>query len=218
MSSDSRPSTPTSTASQQVQPAAAPSSSTGKGIPLGDNLLLVNDLLVCATHRQQHCEPCDVDFRDQNLMTKNLEANQGRLPPPHPQMGQAVHQLKTDGNTAYRAKEYEVALKKYSDALRISQQRPVWDPAGLIVEELSVLLNNRAACLLELDQPRAALADAEIVTRIKHTWAKGHFRKGRALYGLHRYREAAHAFELGVALDNEAAEMKSYLKKTLQLV
>ncbi|KAJ1973030.1 hypothetical protein H4R33_007017 [Dimargaris cristalligena] len=203
-----------------TQSASTVSTTTGPAdaLALTDTIVLIKDELRCASHRLAQCTPCDVDFRDQNLMTKNLEANQGRLPPPHPQMGQTIQHLKSEGNTAYRNKDYAGALAKYTDALTISRQRPIWDPAGLVVEETSVLLNNRVACLLELEQYHEALFDAEIVTRVKHSWAKGHFRKGRALYGMERYRQAAHSFELGCALDSDASEMKTYLHKCYQMV
>ncbi|KAJ1977795.1 hypothetical protein H4R34_003447 [Dimargaris verticillata] len=205
--------TPKSTKGKQAAKSTA-----GTVTPLTDKVALVDDIIVCAAHRQSKCEACDVDFNDQNLMTKNLAANKGRLPPPHPQMGKAIQSLKAEGNTAFRNKDHRMAMAKYTEALNISRQRPVWDPAALIVEELSVLLCNRAACELEVDAFSAAYYDAEIVTRIKHTWSKGHFRRGRALFGQKKYRAAQQSFELGCALDTEATEMKSFLVKTQALV
>ncbi|KAJ1955166.1 hypothetical protein IWQ62_005590 [Dispira parvispora] len=196
----------------------AKSQSPKETIPITDKVALLEDILVCVQHRRQKCSDCDVDFVDQNLMTKNLAVNKGRLPPPHPQMGQAIQQLKTEGNTSFRNKDFAVALKKYNDAIKISGQRPVWDPAALVAEETSVLLCNQAACLLELERYQEALYSAEVVTRVKHNWAKGHFRKGRAMMGMHNYPGALHSFMLGCALDSSASDMKTYFEKTKQYV
>ncbi|KAJ1645402.1 hypothetical protein IWQ61_010320 [Dispira simplex] len=191
---------------------------TKETVRITDKVALLDNILVCAQHKRQKCQDCDVDFLDQNLMAKNLAVNNGRLPPPHPQMSQAIQQLKTEGNTAFRNKDFVGALNKYNEAIKISGQRPVWDPAALVAEEMSVLLCNQAACLLELERYREALYSTEVVTRVKHKWAKGHFRKGRAMLGMQNYPGALHSFTMGCALDSQASDMKTYLDKTKQYV
>lgn len=68
-------------------------------------------------------------------------------------------------------------------------------------EELSTVISNRSAAYLDKRDYAAGLADAEAVIAVRRNWSKGHFRKAKALVGLHRYDEAADAVKLGLAFE-----------------
>uniref|UniRef100_A0A3Q3D6S2 Uncharacterized protein n=1 Tax=Hippocampus comes TaxID=109280 RepID=A0A3Q3D6S2_HIPCM len=68
------------------------------------------------------------------------------------------------------------------------------------------LFGNRAFCLEKMQEYEKALADAELCLNMSPGWIKGLFRKGRALAGLKRYEEAAHAFQGVLKLDASCAE------------
>ncbi|KAJ1962792.1 hypothetical protein GGI12_002437 [Dipsacomyces acuminosporus] len=133
-------------------------------------------------------------------------------------MAQAIQKLKSDGNTMFRKANHFDASQKYTEAINVASQRPLWDSSQMIVEESAVLLSNRAACLLELDHPSEAYWDTEVVTRLRRNWSKGHFRMGRALMGLGRCQQAAQSFQIGCSLDPGAKEMKTALEDVKQYI
>ncbi|WIA40721.1 hypothetical protein OEZ86_004411 [Tetradesmus obliquus] len=82
---------------------------------------------------------------------------------------------------------YGKAADRYSAAM--SLLAPSEDPALL-----RLLLSNRSAALLKAGRQQAALQDAAAAVRLAPGWAKGHWRRGRALAALHRWPEAVAAF------------------------
>ncbi|KAJ9053938.1 hypothetical protein DSO57_1022698 [Entomophthora muscae] len=180
-----------------------------------DDFVLDKNLLYCLKHKEEFCPECGADFADVNLIGRAFRANKGFLPPPNPAVLKQVGELKHQGNELFKQKKYEQAIEAYTQAINASRSRPVWDPPQLVSEEVTVLLSNRAACFLERDFFVNALYDAEIVTRIRPTWPKGHFRKGRALYGLGRYGEAVDSFDRACALDPESKDVRHHLEMAL---
>ncbi|KAM4729186.1 uncharacterized protein FYW61_009844 [Anableps anableps] len=79
---------------------------------------------------------------------------------------------------------------------------------------------NRSYCYYCLEQYPQALADAERSIELAPEWAKGYFRKGRALIGMKRYSEAEKAMEQVLKLDKECEEAVNDLFscKVLQLM
>ncbi|KAJ2718909.1 hypothetical protein GGI07_005522 [Coemansia sp. Benny D115] len=176
------------------------------------NVTIRDGLLHCTQHLKQVCPECSADYSSHNFYTRQLAANRGALPPPNPQMGEAIQRLKTAGNDMFRGQCYFEAAQKYTEAANVASQRPLWDPSATVVEETTLLLSNRAACLLELGHPSEAYWDAEVVTRLRRGWSKGHFRMGRALVGLGRCGQAATEFQIGCSLDPEARDMRAALE------
>ncbi|XP_035262312.1 hsp70-Hsp90 organizing protein isoform X4 [Anguilla anguilla] len=79
---------------------------------------------------------------------------------------------------------------------------------------------NRSYCYACLDQYAMALSDAERSIQLAPDWPKGYFRKGSALMGLKRYREAEKAMEQVLRLDNDCEEARNdlFTCRVLQLV
>ncbi|OMJ09849.1 Translocation protein sec72 [Smittium culicis] len=129
-----------------------------------------------------------------------------------------IQSLKTDGNNLFRTKHFAEAAKKYTEALALSNQRPPWDSGQLIADETSVLFCNRAACFLELGKFAEAFWDSEIVVRLKRNWGKGHFRRGKALLGMGRYKEAVDSLRLAIIFDTGGNEAKVALDNALLMI
>ncbi|KAJ1663152.1 hypothetical protein EV178_005275 [Coemansia sp. RSA 1646] len=196
-----------------------PTSADKETYELPNQPILIHDgLLHCKEHKKQVCSDCNIDYSTQNFIARQLAANRMALPPPNPQMEQAIQRLKTEGNDLFRAQCHFEAAQKYTEALNVAAQRPLWDASTTIVEETTVLMSNRAACLLELGHAPEAYWDTEVVTRLKRGWSKGHFRMGRALMDLGRCGQAANEFRIGASLDASAREIRTALEKAEEYV
>ncbi|KAJ2854584.1 hypothetical protein J3B02_002603 [Coemansia erecta] len=187
-------------------------------LPNVSNVTIIDNLLHCTEHKKQVCPECNVDYTTHNFYTRQLTANHGALPPPNPQMDTVIQKLKSSGNDLFRAQCYFEASQKYTEAINVASQRPLWDPSVTAIEETTVLLSNRAACLLEMEHPSEAYWDTEIVTRLNRGWSKGHFRMGRALMGLGRCRQAALEFQIGCSLDPNAKDMRTALENAKSFI
>ena len=109
----------------------------------------------------------------------------------------SVEQLKAEGDAAFRARDYDAALEKYSECIRREPTNKVY-------------YSNRAAVYQSLGQYRSALKDAESALRQDSAYAKAWARKGAALTMLDRYAEAESAY--GTALSHDAGNA-SYRKE-----
>ena len=86
-------------------------------------------------------------------------------------------------------------------AANIAVQRPPWEAAQFLREELSTIISNRSAAYLESGDYISAIVDADTVISIRRNWSKGHFRKAKALLSLGRRQEAKEAISLGLAFE-----------------
>ncbi|DAZ97763.1 TPA: hypothetical protein N0F65_009043 [Lagenidium giganteum] len=111
----------------------------------------------------------------------------------------AAEQAKDRGNKAFAAGNHADAISSFSEAIALHEKATAAGdaPAGA----LHVYYSNRSAAYLKLHDGRNALLDAEKCVALKADWAKGHSRKGAALYALGRYADAFRAYKDGLALD-----------------
>jgi stress-induced-phosphoprotein 1 len=75
-----------------------------------------------------------------------------------------------------------------------------------------ILYSNRSAAHASKKDWESALADAEKTTQIKPDWVKGWGRKGAALHGKGDLLGATDAYEEGLKVDPNNAQMKSGLE------
>ena len=159
----------------------------------------------------------DLDLTVLNALIRSIQGlppNVAFPPPPNaiaPQRSMAINQAKEQGNTAYRNKDWAEAVKMYTLAIDVAASRPLWEANQVARDELSLCLANRSAAFASCQDWIGALCDAEAVTKLKKPWAKGHYRKGKALVGLERWKEAREAFELGLQFDPENKDLKAAL-------
>eukprot|EP01056_Protomagalhaensia_sp_Gyna25_P001028 Protomagalhaensia_sp_Gyna_25__1027@NODE_1498_length_1785_cov_208_079038_g1213_i0_p1_GENE_NODE_1498_length_1785_cov_208_079038_g1213_i0NODE_1498_length_1785_cov_208_079038_g1213_i0_p1_ORF_typecomplete_len547_score152_08TPR_1/PF00515_28/1_4e05TPR_1/PF00515_28/0_81TPR_1/PF00515_28/0_035TPR_1/PF00515_28/7e06TPR_1/PF00515_28/0_19TPR_1/PF00515_28/1_3e05TPR_1/PF00515_28/0_0021TPR_1/PF00515_28/1_1e05TPR_1/PF00515_28/2_1e08TPR_2/PF07719_17/2_6e07TPR_2/PF07719_17/0_83TPR_2/PF07719_17/0_0033TPR_2/PF07719_1 len=97
-------------------------------------------------------------------------------------------ELKLLGNTAFQSKDFENAIKYFSEAIELS-------PTD------HVLYSNRSGAYASVKKWDLALKDAEKCVELAPTWPKGFSRQGAALAGLERYPEATTVYETGLKLD-----------------
>ncbi|WFD20440.1 Hsp90 cochaperone [Malassezia caprae] len=114
----------------------------------------------------------------------------------------SVSELKAQGNASFAAKDYDSAIKHYSDAIAAAESQGEKDG-------VHVLYSNRSASYAGLKNWDAALEDAEATIRLNPSFAKGYGRKGSALHGARRYDEAVAAYNAGLeAVPGDAALQK----------
>lgn len=123
--------------------------------------------------------------------------------------GARAEQLKHQGNVAYLAKDYLLAIKLFSESLEL-------DPSNA-----SVFSNRSSAYAMCRDWPQA-LEDGEAAVRLKPDWFKGYFRVGVACEHLLRYPESLSAYRKGLELaaagkiqDDQLVEAEARLTQLL---
>ncbi|KAI0077767.1 TPR-like protein, partial [Panus rudis PR-1116 ss-1] len=165
-----------------------------------------NVTALCGPHQLEKCAECDLDFVNLNRLSRLLHLNPNLRCPPPPtvvskNLSLAIANTKEEGNAFYKRNQHEKAIERYNLAINIAAQRPQWEAAQVMREELSTVLSNRAAAFLEAGDYIGSLVDAEAVIQLKRGWSKGHFRKARALVKMERFHEAKEAIELGLSFE-----------------
>ncbi|TKX26924.1 translocation protein sec72 [Elsinoe australis] len=125
---------------------------------------------------------------------ESTTAPHGVPPPPVPvnsKRSAQITKLRETGNASFKKGQFGDAIRMYSLAIDMAAARPVWEPSGLVREELSALYGNRAqAKMAGQDWPGAA-ADAECSVELKKVGnVKGWWRRGTCLKEMGRLEEA----------------------------
>ncbi|KAL2891048.1 Heat shock protein STI1 [Ceratocystis lukuohia] len=111
----------------------------------------------------------------------------------------SVDELKTLGNKAIAAKDFDEAIAKFTEAIAIDSSN-------------HILYSNRSAAYASKKDWTNALNDATKTTELKPDWAKGWGRKGAALHGKGDLVGANDAYEAGLKVDPNNAQLKSGLE------
>ncbi|KAK9766202.1 Small glutamine-rich tetratricopeptide repeat-containing protein 2 [Basidiobolus ranarum] len=114
-----------------------------------------------------------------------------------------AEELKKAGNKKVSEKDYEEAIKLYSQAIEINDNN-------------SVYYANRAAAYGQLGDHDSAIADSIRAAEIDPTYVKAYSRMGHAYFSKGSYKEAVEAYEKGLELDSNNASMKSALSTARQ--
>ncbi|KAI8628996.1 hypothetical protein F5Y19DRAFT_103764 [Xylariaceae sp. FL1651] len=110
----------------------------------------------------------------------------------------SADELKTLGNNAMAAKNFDEAIDAFTKAIELSPTN-------------HVLYSNRSAAYASKKDWTNALKDAEKTTEIKPDWPRGWGRKGAALHGSGDLLGANDAYEEGLKHDPNNAGLKSAL-------
>lgn len=116
---------------------------------------------------------------------------------PAPVVNKSVQSLKVQGDEAYEAKDFSLAIDCYSEALDI-----VEDP---------VVLSNRSAAHAQKRNFVKACEDANRALSVAPQWARPFHRLGHALFHLGRYGEAIDTFSRGVLVDGDDVPLQDAL-------
>lgn len=112
-----------------------------------------------------------------------------------------AEELKNQGNAALQQGKTDEAISLYSQAIAIDANNHAY-------------FSNRSAAYAKIYRFEEALNDAEKSVQINEKWGKGYQRKGVALHGLRRFKEAIEAFKIGLTLEPENAQIKSGLEES----
>jgi translocation protein SEC72 len=123
-----------------------------------------------------------------------------------------IAKLKDSGNLSFKYHKFDDAARFFELAIQMALDRPPWEPVVLCRDETVFLLCNRSAARFALGQYPESLADAEAVVELKKPWAKGYFRKCKALQAMGRLEEAKATIELGLVYDPNDNECNLALK------
>ncbi|EAU90043.1 hypothetical protein CC1G_08316 [Coprinopsis cinerea okayama7 len=206
----------------QPQPAFPPVDPTAQAlidndfVPVPLSLEQDATVAVCSAHKQEKCEPCNVDFVNMNRLSRVLASNPQLLCPPpsnvvNQKLSQMVTAAKDEGNVLFKSGQHAQALTRYTAAASLATQRAPWENNQILREELTPVMSNRSAAYYDLGDYISALADAEAVIQIRKNWPKGHFRKAKALLGLQKLKEAADAVKLGLSYEPNNQELVTFL-------
>jgi small glutamine-rich tetratricopeptide repeat-containing protein alpha len=120
----------------------------------------------------------------------------------------AAEEEKGQGNAAMVAKDYDLAIKHYTEAISLSKDGP----------NSHVYLSNRAAAYCNKKDYQMAVNDCEAAIALQPTYGKAVSRLGLSYYFLGNYEKAVESYEMSVSLepDNKAsAEALEKAKKKL---
>lgn len=140
------------------------------------------------------------------------------VPPPpvpvNPKRSANIKKLRESGNDAFKKQNYAEAIKYYTLGLQMALTRPSWEPNGLVRDEAATLLANRAQAHMELRDWPAGGADAEASVESKKIGnPKAWYRRGRCLFEMGRFEEAAEWVGKGLEVEGEDAELNKLLKE-----
>ncbi|TGZ84325.1 hypothetical protein EX30DRAFT_103940 [Ascodesmis nigricans] len=152
-----------------------------------------------------------------NTLSKSLSSLPIPIPPPplpvSPHRSAAIDKLRTSGNNEFRKQQYSSAINYYTMAIQAAQTRPVWEPAGLMRDEMQVLYANRAQAYLGMGCWPEAYADADMAVDMKKIQnPKAWWRKGKALMEMGRVDEAREVLKDGLEF-GEDQELRALLKE-----
>ncbi|GAA5839443.1 hypothetical protein JCM9279_005945 [Rhodotorula babjevae] len=160
-----------------------------------------------------HISPDDLQPLNELARVLLTASNPAVVFPPLPQpvpneRSTKVARAKEAGNAAFKKHEWNDAIKLYTISAEMAATRPIFEAGAYARDELALALCNRSAAYLGAGELVNALVDAEAVIKLKHSWIKGHFRKGKALIAMGRLAEGREAFLLGLQFDPMAEDLQ----------
>jgi stress-induced-phosphoprotein 1 len=114
-------------------------------------------------------------------------------------------QEKEKGNEFFKKNLYPEAVKAYTEAIKRN-------PTD------HTLYSNRAGAYAKLGEFPLAVKDADECIALKPDFVKAYIRKGNAHYFMKDYHKSLEAYEKGLKLDENNAELKEGLKKTMYAI
>jgi translocation protein SEC72 len=150
----------------------------------------------------------------------NVETPTGTPPPPvpvNPKRSAQIGKLRESGNAEFRKANHDQAVKLYGLAIDMALTRPQWEPSGLVREEVSGLLSNRAQANMAQQNWAEGAIDAEASVEMKKVGnAKGWWRRGKCLLEMGRLDEAEQWVKQGLefeATEQDLVSLKDEIEK-----
>ncbi|KAK8045724.1 tetratricopeptide repeat domain containing protein [Apiospora saccharicola] len=156
-----------------------------------------------------HAELAALNNLHRSILT--LEVSPQIPPPPipvNPKRSAQITKLKDGGNDFYRKGKHGEALKMYHLGITMALGRPLWEPQGLVREEVSQLFANRAQAHMALQNWAEGAVDAEASVEAKRAGnAKAWWRRGKCLLEMGRLDEAHEWVGHGLEMEGEEQEL-----------
>lgn len=116
-----------------------------------------------------------------------------------------INKLREQANAEFRKSRHAEAEKLYTLALGMALDRPLWEPSGLVREEVAALLANRAQARVSMGRWPEGAVDAEASIEMKRQGnPKAWWRRAKCLMEMGRVDEAREW--VGKAMDIEGRE------------
>jgi translocation protein SEC72 len=153
-----------------------------------------------------------------NLLHRSLLSLDTPAPPPPipvaPKRSANITKLRETGNTEFRKGKHPEAIKYYTLGLQMALTRPLWEPSGLVRDEVAGLYANRAQAHMALQAWPEGAVDAEASVEAKKIGnAKAWWRRGRCLVEMGRLEEAKEWVGRGLELEGNEADLVGLLKE-----
>ncbi|EMR67435.1 hypothetical protein MGN70_002585 [Eutypa lata] len=146
-----------------------------------------------------------------------VEGASGVPPPPlpvNPKRSANITKLRESGNGEVRKGRPAEAVKLYGLGLQMALGRPLWEPQGLVREEVAALYANRAQARMALQRWADAAVDAEASVEAKRVGnGKAWWRRGRCLLEMGRLDEAKEWVGRGLELEGDEGELAALAKE-----
>ncbi len=124
-----------------------------------------------------------------------------------------IDTLKQQANQAFATGKFNAAIDLYTAALTANNTTNTLEPSLH-----AILLSNRAAAHVKLENYGSAIEDANQAIKLDPKYLKSYYRKGSAYVGLGKYKEAAAAFRQVVKLKPNDPDATAKLAECDKLV
>ncbi|KAE9972588.1 hypothetical protein EG328_004903 [Venturia inaequalis] len=141
----------------------------------------------------------------------------GHPPPPvpvDPKRSSQIQKLRESGNTAFRKNDHAEAVKLYTLGINMAVGRPLWEPSGLVREELTQLYANRAQAYMASNLWPEGAVDAQCSVELKKGQnAKAWWRRGRCLLEMGRVEEAREWVAEALEFEGQEADLVALMEE-----
>jgi translocation protein SEC72 len=153
-----------------------------------------------------------------NVLHRSLLTLDTPYPPPPipvaPKRSANITKLRESGNAEFRRGKHLEAIRHYTFGLQMALSRPLWEPSGLVRDEVAGLYANRAQAYMALQMWPEGMVDAEASVEAKKVGnAKAWWRRGRCLLEMGRGEEAREWVRQGLEIEGSEADLVGLLKE-----
>ncbi|KAI9646132.1 hypothetical protein NHQ30_005572 [Ciborinia camelliae] len=153
-----------------------------------------------------------------NALRRDLLFIGSPIPPPpvpvNPKRSANITKLRESGNTEFRKGKHGEAVKMYTLGIQMALARPLWEPSGLVRDEVAGLYANRAQAHMATQNWVEGAMDAESSVEAKRAGnAKAWWRRGRCLMEMGRLEEAREWVGRGLEMENHEGDLVALLKE-----
>ncbi|KAI0505151.1 TPR-like protein [Xylaria bambusicola] len=147
----------------------------------------------------------------------SLETPHNVPPPPipvNPKRSANINKLRENANAEHRKGKHADAVKLYTLGIQMALSRPLWEPQGLVREEVAELYANRAQSYMAQQLWAEGAIDAEMSVEAKRGGnAKAWCRRGKCLLEMGRLEESRDWCRKGMEMESNDAELAALLKE-----